>query len=99
MRGTWTPPPPPGEAPLAVIRVEMNDAQGGPLEKLAATVDFGIFRVELAAVLGSGDHAKSGRPSFDPVLCFRLLVSQAVRGLSLARKEYLVADRPRWMRL
>jgi len=42
-------------------------AQGGPLEKLAATVDFEIFRPDLAAALGPRDRSKGGRPGFDPV--------------------------------
>lgn len=73
-------------------------AQGEPLEKLAVTVDFELFRAELAAALGSRDRNKGGRPSFDPVLKFRMLVLQALHGLSLAQTEYLVADRLSWMR-
>jgi len=44
------------------------------------------------------DRAKGGRPAFDPVLKFRMLVLQAMHGLSLAQTEYLVADRLSWMR-
>lgn len=73
-------------------------AQGDPLEKLAVTVDFELFRAELAAALGSRDRSKGGRPSFDPVLKFRMFVLQALHGLSLAQTEYLVADRLSWMR-
>jgi IS5 family transposase len=71
---------------------------GHPLEKLAATVDFEIFRAELSAALGARDRAKGGRPACDPVLKFRMLVLQAMHGLSLAQTEYLVADRLNWMR-
>jgi hypothetical protein len=67
------------------------------LEKLAATVDFEIFRADLAAALGVRDRAKGGQPAFDPVLKFRMLVLQAMHGLSLAQTEYLVADRLIWM--
>jgi IS5 family transposase len=79
-------------------RLRELSAQGDPLEKLAATVDFEIFRAELDAPLGPRDRAKGGRPSFDPVLKFRMLVLQAMEGLSLAQTEYLVADRLSWMR-
>ncbi len=79
-------------------RLRELSAQGDPLEKLAATVDFEIFRVELMAALGTRDHAKGGRPAFDPVLKFRMLVLQAMHGRSLAQTEYLVADRLSWMR-
>ena len=71
---------------------------GDPLEKLGATVDFEMFRADLVAALGVRDPAKGGRPSFDPVLKFRMLVLQAMHGLSLDQTEYLFADRLRWMR-
>lgn len=79
-------------------RLRELSAQGDPLEKLAGTVDFELFRAELDAALGPRDRAKGGRPSFDSVLKFRMLVLQAMHGLSLAQTEYLVADRLSWMR-
>jgi IS5 family transposase len=79
-------------------RLRELSAQGDPLEKLGATVDFEIFRGGLEAALGSRDRSKGGRPPFDPVLKFRMLVLQAMHGLSLAQTEYLVADRLSWMR-
>lgn len=79
-------------------RLQELSAQGDPLEKLAATVDFEIFRVDLAAAMGPRDRSRGGRPGFDPVLKFRMLVLQAMNGLSLAQTEFLVADRLSWMR-
>jgi IS5 family transposase len=79
-------------------RLRELSAQGDPLEKLATTVDFELFRPELTAALGTRDLRKGGRPAFDPVLKFRMLVLQALHGLSLAQTEYLVADRLSWMR-
>ena len=79
-------------------RLRELSAQGDPLEKLAATVDFEIFRAELNGALGPRDRSKGGRPPFDPVLKFRILVLQAMHGLSLQQTEYLVADRLSWMR-
>ena len=72
--------------------------RGDPLERLAATVDFEMFRAELVAALGPRDRAKGGHPPFDPVLKFRMLVLQAMHGLSMAQAEFLVADRLSWMR-
>ncbi len=80
-------------------RLRELSAQGDPLEKLAATVDFEIFRPDLTAGLGMRDRSKGGRPALDPVLKFRMLVLQAMQGLSLAQTEYLVADQLSWMRL
>ena len=79
-------------------RLRELSAQGDPLERLGATVDFAIFLGELDAALGPRDRSKGGRPPFDPALKFRMLVLQAMHGLSLARTEYLVADRLSWMR-
>jgi len=79
-------------------RLRELSAQGDPLEKLSATVDFELFRSELTAGFGPRDLRKGGRPSFDPVLKFRMLVLQALHGLSLAQTEYLVTDRLSWMR-
>ena len=79
-------------------RLRELSAQGDPLEKLAATVDFEMFRADLVAALGPRDPVKGGRPGFDAVLKFRMLVLQAVHGLSLEQTEYLVSDRLSWMR-
>jgi IS5 family transposase len=79
-------------------RLQELSAQGDPLEKLAAMVDFEMFRPDLTAALGPRDPAKGGCPGFDPVLKFRMLVLQALHGLSLEQTEYLVRDRLSWMR-
>ena len=77
-------------------RLRQLSERGDPLERLASTVDFEIFRAELDARFGTRDRSMGGRPSFDPVLMFRLLVLQAMHGLSLAQTEFLVADRLSW---
>jgi transposase, IS5 family len=79
-------------------RLRELSKHGDPLEKLAATVDFEMFRADLAAALGPRDPARGGRPGFDVVLKFRMLVLQAMHGLSLEQTEYLVSDRLSWMR-
>lgn len=79
-------------------RLRRLSERGDPLERLASTVDFELFRAELTAALGPRDPAKGGRPGFDPVLKFRMLVLQAMHGLSLEQTEYLVADRLSWGR-
>ena len=79
-------------------RLQELSRQGDLLEKLSATVDFEIFRSVLEEALGPRDAAKGGRPPFDAVLKFRMLVLQALHGLSLDQTEYLVWDRLSWMR-
>lgn len=79
-------------------RLKALSEQGDPLERLAATIYFEMFRPDLVKALGQPDRSKGGRPPFDPVLKFRILVLQAMHGLSLAQTEYLLKDRLSWMR-
>ena len=71
---------------------------GDQLEAFAAVVDFEIFRPDLVAALNYSDGAKGGRPPFDPVLMFKILVIQAQNNLSDDRVEFLVNDRLSLMR-
>ena len=71
---------------------------GDPLEVLDATVDFEYFRDWLVEGLGYGDGAKGGRPPFDPVSMFKVLILQAQHNLSEARMEFMIRDRLSWMR-
>ena len=79
-------------------RLKELSAEGDPLEKLSATVDFEMFRPLLQKAFGRADPSKGGRPGFDVVLKFRMLVLQALHGLSLQQTDYLVRDRLSWMR-
>ena len=71
---------------------------GDPLEVLAATVDFEYFRGWLVEGLGYGDGSKGGRPPFDPVSMFKVLIVQAQHNLSDAKMEFMIRDRLSWMR-
>lgn len=79
-------------------RLAELSAEGDPLEKLSATVDFEMFRPLLRKALKRGDPTKGGRPPYDPVLKFKMLVLQALHGLSLCQTAYMVRDRLSWMR-
>jgi IS5 family transposase len=63
---------------------------GDQLEALAAAVDFEVFRPELETALGYSDGSRGGRPPFDPVMMFKVLVIQTVNTLSDERTEYLI---------
>jgi transposase, IS5 family len=71
---------------------------GDQLEAFRATVDFEMFRAELMAALAYSDDAQGGRPPFDPVMMFKILVIQAANNLSDDRTEFLVNDRLSFMR-
>ena len=55
---------------------------GDQLEAFSTVVDFEIFRPELDAALSYSNGAKGGRPPFDPVMMFKILVVQAQNVLS-----------------
>ena len=71
---------------------------GDQLEAYGAVVDFELFRPDLEAALGYSDGAKGGRPAYDPVLMFKILVIQAQNGLSDDKAEFLINDRLSFMR-
>jgi len=71
---------------------------GDQLLAFAGAVDFEIFRPELNAALAYSDGAQGGRPPFDPVMMFKVLVIQATNNLSDERTEFLINDRLSFMR-
>jgi|Tabmets5t2r1_1033131.scaffolds.fasta_scaffold34179_1 IS5 family transposase len=71
---------------------------GDPLERLTAVVDFELFRGELDAALERSDRTKGGRPPYDPVLMFKVLVVQTLYTLSDDQTEYQIRDRLSFMR-
>ena len=73
-------------------------AAGDPLERLGAVVDFELFRDELDAALERADRTKGGRPPYDAVLMFKVLVLQTLYTLSDDQTEYQIRDRLSFMR-
>jgi IS5 family transposase len=73
-------------------------AAGDPLERLALVIDFELFRGELEAALERSDRAKGGRPPYDAVLMFKVLILQTLYTLSDDQSEYQIRDRLSFMR-
>jgi transposase, IS5 family len=73
-------------------------AAGDPLERLAAVIDFELFRGELEGALDRSDRSKGGRPPYDAVLMFKVLVLQTLYTLSDDQTEYQIRDRLSFMR-
>ena len=71
---------------------------GDQLETLGLVVDFEVFRPELVMALPRGDGSKGGRPPYDVVTMFKILVIQAMNDLSDERVEFLINDRLSFMR-
>ena len=79
-------------------RLRELSAKGDDLERIKALVDFEMFRVELEVAVPRADRSKGGRPPFDHVLMFKVLILQAMHSLSDERAEYLIKDRLSFMR-
>lgn len=71
---------------------------GDPLEALAKIIDFEAFRPVLAAGLGYSDGSRGGRPPYDPVVMFKVLILAAQNNVSDERMEFLIRDRLSWLR-
>src|SRR5246127_4394261 len=81
-----------------VERLKRLSGLGDHLEAFAAAVVFEIFRADLVAALAYSDGAQGGRPPFDPVMMFKILVIAAMDNLSDERAEFLINDRMSFMR-
>ena len=62
---------------------------GDQLEAFEAAGEFEAFRPELNAALTYSDGTQGGRPPFDPVMMFKILVIQTTNNLSLREKGIL----------
>lgn len=71
---------------------------GDHLEKLNASIDWGIFVKPLKDVLQTESKGAGGRPPYDYVLMFKILILQRIYNLSDDQTEYQINDRMSFMR-
>ena len=83
---------------LTSARLRELSAKGDHLERVNALVDFEAFRLSPSRAVPRADRSRGGRPPYDHVLMFRVLILQASHSLSDERTEYLVKDRLSFMR-
>ena len=69
-------------------RLKELAAKGDHLERLSAIVNFELFRADLEKAVPRSDGSKGGRPPFDLVFMFKVLVLQASHSLSDERTEF-----------
>jgi len=79
-------------------RYEALSQKGDPLDALAFHVPWETFRPALVTVLRRSKRKRGGRPPFDAVLMFKILVLQALYNLSDDQMEYQIRDRLSFMR-
>lgn len=73
-------------------------ANGDPLEELGRIVDFELFRALLETALAYSDGKRGGRPPYDAVAMFKVLILAAQNNVADGRMEYLIRDRLSWLR-
>jgi len=66
---------------------------GDPLPKIDEVVDWEGFRPTLRRIRSKKDRRKGGRPAFDVVLMFKVLLLQQLYNLSDDQTEYQIRDR------
>ncbi len=64
-----------------------------PLERLSGIIDFEIFRPKLEELLKKEPKGRGGRPPYDYVLMFKVLILQRYYNLSDDNMEFQVLDR------
>ena len=81
------------------FRLEKLSKKRDPLERLAAYIDFEFFREPLEKSLQKNrDESKGGRPAYDVVLMFKVLILQRYYNISDDAIEYAILDRLSFMR-
>jgi hypothetical protein len=71
------------------IRLSKLSKLGDPLERLGKGIDFEMFRTLLEDRLIKAPQGKGGRPPYDYVLMFKIMILQRYYNLSDDQAEYL----------
>src|SRR5918993_5222757 len=66
-------------------RLKELSAKGDTLERLSGLVDFELFRPDLERAVPRADRSRGGRPPFEHVLMFKVLILQVSHSLSKSR--------------
>ena len=80
------------------LRLEKLSKLGDSLEKLNHAIDWELFRPKLTKVFKKRAKGAGGRPPYDYVTLFKVLVLQRIYNLSDDQTEYQINDRMSFMR-
>ena len=80
------------------LRLEKLSQLGDSLERLNGAIDWEIFRPTITRVYKKEPKGAGGRPPYDYVLMFKILVLQRIYNLSDDQAEYQINDRMSFMR-
>ena len=74
-------------------RLELISKQGDPLEKLNEMILWKIFRHQLKKCFAKEAKGPGGRPAFDYLMMFKILILQRLYNLSDYQMQYQLLDR------
>jgi transposase len=80
------------------FRLEKISRQGDPLLKLKDLINWEMFRPVIREAFTNEAKGPGGRPPFDVVMMFKILVLQRLYNLSDAQMQYQILDRLSFMR-
>jgi IS5 family transposase len=79
-------------------RLEKLSQKQDPLERLNKHINWEIFRPAITQALEIDPKGKGGRPPYDYILMFKILILQRYYNISDEQTEYLILDRLTFMR-
>lgn len=79
-------------------RFSKLDQLGDPLRALNEVVDWSVFEPILAKGLAKEKKSNAGRPSFEALLMFKVLILQSLYNLADAQTEFQIRDRFTFLR-
>lgn len=80
------------------LRLRKITEQGDPLEKLNQRINWEMFRTTLNNCFQKEHNGPGGRPPYDYVMMFKILVLQRLYGLSDGQTQFSILDRLSFMR-
>ena len=80
------------------IRLSKLSKLGDPLEKLQKGVNFEMFRALLEESMSKEPQGSGGRPPYDYVMMFKIMILQRFYNISDEQVEYQINDRMSFMR-
>ncbi len=80
------------------FRLEKLSKQGDPFEKLNEVINWEVLRPIVEKAFPVSNPKEGGRPPYDRVMMFKILVIQSMYGLSDDELEYQILDRLSFMR-
>lgn len=80
------------------FKLERISKLGDPLEKLDVSINWELFRYTLEKHLVRESKGPGGRPPFDYIMMFKILILQEYFGLSDEQMEFQITDRFSFMR-